>query len=92
MYVAVHTTIFERLIALTRERANMGFLIYLADSIGYLGYVGVMLGHGLFPAGEQFLGFFTTIAAVLLVAALISVVAAMGVYARHAPAAGPRTG
>ncbi len=42
-YVAVHTTIFERLLAMTRERGNVGFLMYLADSIGYLGYVAVML-------------------------------------------------
>lgn len=89
-YVAVHTTIFERLIALTRERANMGFLIYVADSIGYLGYVGVMLGHGLFPAREHFLGFFTTTAAVLLVAALIAILAAVWEYSRRAPSASVR--
>jgi hypothetical protein len=38
-YVAVHTTLFERLIAITREKANIGFLMYLADSVGYTGYV-----------------------------------------------------
>jgi len=36
-YVAFHTTLFERLIAATRERANVGYLMYLSDSIGYLG-------------------------------------------------------
>ena len=41
-YVAVHTTVFERLIALTRDRGNLGFLMYLVDSIGYLAYVGVL--------------------------------------------------
>jgi hypothetical protein len=41
-YVAMHTTIFERLVALTRDRGNLGFLMYLADSFGYLGYVAVM--------------------------------------------------
>ncbi len=41
-YVAVHTTLFERLLAMTRERGNAGFLMYLADSTGYLGYVGCM--------------------------------------------------
>ena len=45
-YVSVHTTIFERLIAMTRERGNVGFLMYLADSIGYLGYVVVIVGQG----------------------------------------------
>jgi len=42
-YVAFHTTIFERLLAMTRERGNIGFLMYVADSVGYLGYVAVML-------------------------------------------------
>lgn len=30
-YVAVHTTVFERLIALTRDRANIGYLMYLSS-------------------------------------------------------------
>ena len=42
-YVAVHTTIFERLIAMTRDRGNIGYLMYFADAFGYLGYVGVMV-------------------------------------------------
>lgn len=42
-YVAVHTTVFERLIALTRDRGNIGFLMYVVDSIGYLAYVVVLL-------------------------------------------------
>ncbi|MBS0210965.1 MAG: hypothetical protein JSS27_18635 [Planctomycetes bacterium] len=64
-YVAVHTSIFERLIAMTRDRGNIGFLMYLADSFGYLGYVAVMIGHSAFlSAGggdevkENFLHFF----------------------------------
>ena len=43
-YVAIHTTVFERLIAMTRERGNLGFLMYLADAVGYLGYAVVMVG------------------------------------------------
>jgi hypothetical protein len=42
-YVAVHTTVFERLLAMTRDRGNLGFLMYVADAVGYLGYAGVML-------------------------------------------------
>jgi len=59
-YVAIHATIFERLLAMTRERANIGFLIYLADSIGYVGYVGCMLFKGAFHSRGEFLPFFTT--------------------------------
>ncbi len=51
-YVAVHTTIFERLIALTRDRGNIGYLMYLADAFGYLGYVGVMLVRNFGGGGE----------------------------------------
>ncbi|MFM8285388.1 MAG: DUF5690 family protein, partial [Planctomycetaceae bacterium] len=42
-YVALHTTLFERLLGMTRERGNIGFLMYVVDSVGYLGYVAVML-------------------------------------------------
>ena len=36
-YVAMHTTVFERLLGTTRERGNIGFLMTFADSVGYLG-------------------------------------------------------
>lgn len=42
-YVVYQTTLFERLLATMRGRANIGYVIYLADSLGYLGYVGLML-------------------------------------------------
>lgn len=49
-YVAMHTTVFERLLGLTRDRGNLGFLMYVADSIGYLGFVVVMLARNFLPA------------------------------------------
>jgi hypothetical protein len=57
-YVAIHTTIFERLIAMTRDRGNIGYLMYLADAFGYLGYVAVMLGRNLFSVQGSFLDYF----------------------------------
>jgi hypothetical protein len=57
-YVAVHTTIFERLIAMTRERGNLGFLMYVADSAGYLGYAALMMARSALPTGPDFLHFF----------------------------------
>lgn len=42
-YVAIHATVFERLMAMNRDRGNIAYLMYLADAFGYLGYVGVML-------------------------------------------------
>ena len=90
-YVAVHTTIFERLIALTRERGNMGFLMYLADAVGYLGYAGVMLARSAFPSEENLLGFFTLLATALLLAALIAMLGAMLFYTRYAAKLGGKT-
>lgn len=57
-YVAIHTTVFERMLAVTRARGNIGFLMYLADSIGYLGYVAVMVIKNYFKTTEDMLGYF----------------------------------
>ena len=45
-YVAFHTTVFERLIASFRETGNIGFLMYLADTVGYVCTVAVMISQG----------------------------------------------
>jgi hypothetical protein len=58
-YVAMHTTVFERLLAMTRDRGNLGFLMYVADAFGYLGYIAVMLIRNYWSGGGEFLGFFT---------------------------------
>lgn len=68
-YVAVHTTIFERLIAMTRDRGNIGYLMYLADAIGYLGYVGVMLVRSFFSVQGQLLDFFMVASVVTVLVA-----------------------
>lgn len=57
-YVAFHTTIFERLLAMTRDRGNVGFLMYVVDSIGYLGYVAVMLLRMTLQVKGDFVSFF----------------------------------
>ena len=42
-YVAFHTTVFERIIAASRHPSNLGFLMYVADAVGYLGYALVLV-------------------------------------------------
>jgi hypothetical protein len=64
-YITVHTTIFERLLAMTRDRGNVGFLLYLADAFGYLGYVLVLLTRTWVRPDAGFLDTFTTLAVVL---------------------------
>lgn len=42
-YIPFNCVLFERFIATFRISGNVGFLMYLADSFGYLGSVGVIL-------------------------------------------------
>jgi hypothetical protein len=80
-YVAVHTTIFERLIAMTRDRANIGYLMYMADAFGYLGYVMVMLGKGIVTVPGDFLTFFVGVCWVTAGAAAVMLLVAWWYFA-----------
>lgn len=82
-YVAVHTTLFERLIAMTRDRGNIGYLMYLADSAGYLGYVLVMVGKTFWRPDGEFLPFFLRTSWVCCGLALVSLLAARWAFARY---------
>jgi hypothetical protein len=86
-YIAVHTTIFERLIAMTRERGTIGYLMYLADSFGYLGYVGVLLARNALNPRENFLGFFLTLSWIITGACLVLLIPCWRYFATH-PATG----
>jgi hypothetical protein len=57
-YIAVQTTIFERFIAMTRERGTVGYLVYLADAFGYLGYVAVLFWRKSGQLSGDLLAFF----------------------------------
>jgi hypothetical protein len=81
-YVAVHTTVFERLIALTRDRGNIGYLMYLADAIGYLGYVTVMIARRLWKAEGSFLQFFNTVTLASVVIGILALAGALLAFRR----------
>ena len=82
-YVAFHTTIFERLVALTREKGNIGYLMYLVDATGYLGYVAVMLGRQFKILGAGILPLFTGLA---IGGAAVSLLAVTGAVLFFRPA------
>lgn len=42
-YTVLQTVVFERMIALYRVKANAGFFVYICESIGYMGSVGLLL-------------------------------------------------
>jgi hypothetical protein len=71
-YVAMHTTLFERLIAMTRDPGTIGFLLYLADAVGYLGYIAVMLARAWGDPQGDFVRYF---AGACLVGATLAAIA-----------------
>ena len=82
-YIAVHTTIFERLIAMTRDRGNIGYLMYLADAFGYLGYVAVLIARNASGHLDNFLPFFLTLSWVVVGACLVLLVPCWCYFAAH---------
>ncbi len=80
-YVAFHTTVFERMIAAFREIGTIGYLMYLADAIGYLGYVGVMIFRNTTTGEVDFLSLLIwTSATVAVVSMLITLFLAFHYY------------
>ena len=47
-YIPFNCILFERLIATFKNGGNVGFLIYVSDSFGYLGSVGVIISKSIF--------------------------------------------
>ena len=59
VYIPFNSVFFERLIATFRFTGNVGFLIYLADSFGYMGSVGVLLSKEIFKVKLNWVEFFS---------------------------------
>jgi hypothetical protein len=72
-YVAIHTTVLERFIALTREKGNLGYLMALVDSSGYFGYVIVLLVRKFVKFEGNILQFFLVACFIAGTIALLSI-------------------
>lgn len=86
-YVVFHTTVFERFLAMTRERGNLGFLMQVADAVGYLGVVAVMFASNFSPRRQDFLSFFIGVSNVTIGVSLVGFLISVWYFAtRRAPA------
>ena len=85
-YVVVHTTVFERLLAVTRERGNLAFLMAIADSFGYLGYVAVVFSKGVLSKRQDFLDFFALAAWISIGISLVCLVGSAWYFRTRAAA------
>lgn len=81
-YVAFHTTLFERMIAVFRDKSNIGYLMYLADAFGYLTYVGVMLFRNFSQTSIHYLNFFVGISLLICVVSIMMILLCWA-YFRH---------
>lgn len=87
-YVAIHTTVFERFLAMTREKGNLGFLMYVADAIGYLGVVVVVVGKNFVhfdraALENSFLSFFLMLCWIAAALSSLCLVASWVYFAVH---------
>jgi len=59
VYIPFNCIFFERLIASFKFPGNVGFLIYVADSFGYLGSVGVLVTKEVLKIKLQWTSFYS---------------------------------
>lgn len=71
VYIPFNSVFFERLIAAFRFTGNVGFLIYLADSFGYLGSVSVLLSKEIFKVKLNWVDFFSNSVLLLSVVGIL---------------------
>ncbi|HOA37707.1 MAG TPA: DUF5690 family protein [Flavihumibacter sp.] len=71
VYIPFNSILFDRFIASFAIVGNVGFLIYLADSFGYLGSVTVMLVRNFSGSQIQWLEFFRSLLMVVGVVGLL---------------------
>lgn len=58
-YIPFNCLLFERMVAAFRWKANVGFLMYLSDSFGYLASILVLFGKEIFSLKLNWVNFYT---------------------------------
>ncbi len=79
-YVLFHTTIFERIIAASTLPSNLGFLMYVADAMGYLGYSGVVVVKSYLDYAQEDVLLLPAFRTILFVSAAGSIAALITAY------------
>lgn len=73
-YIPFNCVLFDRMIATFKYAGNVGFLIYLADSYGYLGSVAVILSKSVFHIQLSWTRFYSVGVIILSIVGLIGTV------------------
>jgi MFS family permease len=67
VYIPFNAVFFDRLISTFKYASNVGFLIYIADSFGYVGSIGVLLSKEIFKIKLNWVTFFSNSVLILSV-------------------------
>ena len=70
-YIPYNSILFDRLLAAFKYAGNVGFLIYIADSFGYLASVSVVLTKTIFKIQLNWLNFYTNLVLATSVAGVV---------------------
>ena len=76
-YIPFNCILFDRMIAAFKYAGNVGFLMYVADSFGYLGSVGVILSKSVFNLKLKWTTIYSNGVVYLSVVGVIATLAAM---------------
>lgn len=82
VYIPFNSILFDRFIATFRFAGNVGFLIYLADSFGYLGSVGVLLIKTMLKVEANWLQFYIQLVLITGVVGLAGTVVSLVYFKR----------
>ncbi len=67
VYIPFNAVFFDRLISTFKYTSNVGFLIYIADSFGYVGSIGVLMSKEIFKIQLNWVTFFSNSVVILSV-------------------------
>lgn len=82
VYIPFNSILFDRFIAAFRFAGNVGFLIYIADSFGYLGSVGVLLAKTVFRIEADWLQFYMQLVMIAGMVGILGTLISMVYFSR----------
>jgi len=85
-YVAFHTTVFERMIAAFGDYATIGYLMYVADALGYLAYVTILIFRNTTSGSADFLKLTIWVTSIVAIASMVVALLLLIHYLRKLPA------
>jgi len=81
-YVPFNGMLFDRLLATLKEKANVGFLFYLADFSGYLGSVIILIYQNFGSKNTSWLNYLTQLSMVLPIFCMVLVLISFVYFSR----------